>query len=209
MRPLSAALHRRADSRPAADLAKQVAFGWWLCIALLLLGPSSPLTAQDASPTSETSSSTAPSTQDEAAPSPQTSPPPPPEPVDEGPSFILVINAKNEVEELDTSRISKMFLKKVKRWPDKDKTSVEPVDQVESSPIREEFTRAIHNKDLFAVKSYWQRMIFSGRMAPPPELRNDAEVLSFVRSRPGAIGYVQRGTDLGDGVKELKITPDD
>ena len=163
-----------------------------------------PISAQSTTtPTAsdEPRSSTAQNSNDSASDTPQEA--------DEGPSFVLVIHAQNEIDELDATRISKMFLKKIKRWPDKDKTSVEPVDQSESSPIREDFTRVVHNKDLFAIKSYWQRMIFSGRMAPPPELRSDAEVLSFVRSRPGAIGYVQRGTDLGDGVKELKISPED
>ena len=103
-----------------------------------------------------------------------------------------------------------MFLKKVKRWSDTDKTPVEPVDQAQDSSVREAFTQAIHiNKDLFAIKSYWQRMIFSGRMAPPPELRTDDEVLAFVRSRRGAIGYVRRGIELGEGVKALKINPDE
>lgn len=123
--------------------------------------------------------------------------------------FVLVINAKNPILDLDRSRISKMFLKKIKRWPDKEKTPVEPIDQTEDSTIREAFTRAIHNKDLFAIKTYWQRMIFSGRMAPPPELRSDAEVLSFVRSRRGAIGYVRSDTDLGEGVTVLKVIQDE
>ncbi len=121
--------------------------------------------------------------------------------------FILVVHAKNELDELDTSRISKMFLKKVRRWTDSDKTPVEPVDQAQDSTVREEFTQVIHvNKDLFAIKTYWQRMIFSGRMAPPPELRSDEEILAFVRSRRGAIGYVSRNATLGEGVKELKIS---
>lgn len=121
--------------------------------------------------------------------------------------FVLVVHAKNEIAELEASRISKMFLKKVRRWANNDKTPVEPVDQAQDSTVREAFTQVIHeNKDLFAIKTYWQRMIFSGRMAPPPELRTDQEILAFVRSRRGAIGYVSRGTPLGDGVKELKIS---
>lgn len=115
--------------------------------------------------------------------------------------FILVINAANPTTELERSRMAKMFLKKAKRWDDGE--AVVAVDQADKSIVRERFTRVIHTKSVSAIKSFWQRMIFSGRDSPPDELATDAAVLEFVRSERGAIGYVSSGTDLGAGVKEL------
>ena len=39
-----------------------------------------------------------------------------------------------------------------------------------------------------------------------PEFWTDAEVVAFVRSHPGAIGYVADGTAVGDGLKVVKLT---
>ena len=41
--------------------------------------------------------------------------------------------------------------------------------------------------------------IFSGRANPPPARASDADVLTYVRSNPGAIGYVAGGVELGSG----------
>jgi ABC-type phosphate transport system substrate-binding protein len=57
------------------------------------------------------------------------------------------------------------------------------------------------------VKSYWQQQIFSGRDVPPPEKQTENDVVAFVRSNPGAIGYVSKGVDIGRGVKALSVAP--
>ncbi len=118
--------------------------------------------------------------------------------------FIVVINAANPATEMESSKISKMFLKKVKRWESGE--PVLPVDQDEKSPVRKAFTEAIHGKKVSAIKSYWQRMIFSGRDVPPAALNSDQAVIDFVAKDPGAISYVTSGIDLGSDVKELKVT---
>ena len=123
----------------------------------------------------------------------------------EGPGFVLVIHADNPAETLEKSLATKMFLKKVKRWPDSD-LEVTPVDQDEKSAVREAFTQAVHGKRVSAIKTFWQRMIFSGRAVPPDELADDAAVLAFVAATPGAIGYVSDSAELGDGVKVLTLT---
>lgn len=118
--------------------------------------------------------------------------------------FKVVVNDANTTTEIERSRLAKMFLKKLKRW-DNDVT-VEPVDQLERSPVREAFSEAVHKRSVSAIKSYWQRMIFSGREVPPQELASDGEVLAFVRSQPGGLGYVAEDTELGSGVRELRVT---
>jgi len=117
--------------------------------------------------------------------------------------FKLVVNADNPVSALDTVKIAKMFLKKIPRWDNG--IRVIPVDQAESSDVRAAFSESIHKKSVSAIKSYWQRMIFSGRDVSPEELPSDAAVLTYVRGEPGAIGYVARDTVLGPGIKELKV----
>lgn len=80
------------------------------------------------------------------------------------------------------------------------------MDLIPSSVARRDFTREVHGKDVSAIKSYWQKLIFSGRATPPSEMRSEQDVVDFVRGRKGAIGYVSAGTALGRGVKVLQIS---
>ncbi len=119
--------------------------------------------------------------------------------------FRVIVNAANETAAVERSRVSKMFLKKVRSWPDSE-LSVVAADQSEKAPVREAFTRAIHKKKVSAIKSYWQRMTFSGRDVPWQELGSDRSVLEFVDGNTGAIGYVSPEIELSDGVRVLEIT---
>ena len=114
-------------------------------------------------------------------------------------SYRVVVNSENPISSLSRDQASKLFLKKVRTW--EHGVTVLPVDLVGSSPVREEFTREIHGKSVSAVKNYWQQQIFSGRNTPPPEKTSDGDVISYVKSSPGAIGYVSGKAD----VKEVKV----
>jgi hypothetical protein len=118
---------------------------------------------------------------------------------------VVVVNVANPVTALPADEVSKLFLKKTAKWPDG--ARVMPVDLVDSSALREAFSKQIHGKGSSAIKAYWQRMIFSGQEVPPPEKPSIGEALAYVRGNPGAIGYAPAGADLGPGLKVLRVTP--
>ncbi len=125
-------------------------------------------------------------------------------PGDADTTFQVVVHAGNPTTVMVASKVDRMFLKKLKRWDHGER--VLPVDLEAKSPIRKAFTKFVHGKSVTAIKSFWQRMIFSGRDVPPEEKQSEKDVLDFVRANPGAIGYVATETALGDGVKKLTIT---
>jgi ABC-type phosphate transport system substrate-binding protein len=119
---------------------------------------------------------------------------------------VVVVNAANPVSTLRRDQISGIFLGKTQRWPSTPQ-DVLPVDQIDRQPARATFAHDVLGKSLDAIKFYWQEQIFSGRANPPPARASDADVLTYVRSNPGAIGYVAGGVELGSGVKAITITP--
>ena len=120
-------------------------------------------------------------------------------------AFVVIVHADNPATSVDQDRLSKMFLKKIKRW-EVSEASVAAFDQMESADVRESFTRSVHGKSISAIKSYWQRMIFSGRDVPPDELESDVEVMAAVAGNEGGVGYVSADADLTDGVKTIDVT---
>ena len=118
--------------------------------------------------------------------------------------FKLIVNSENPVETMSIDQISKTFFKKISHW--ENGARIMPVDLTNSSTIRVSFSKSVLGKNVSAVKAFWQKQIFSGRGVPPPEKRNEKDVLQFVSENLGAIGYVSVKTSInGSGVKTLKI----
>lgn len=117
--------------------------------------------------------------------------------------YQIVIHAENPASALEKGQVSNFLLKKKSRWSDG--TPVDPVDLPSDSPVRAALSEDVHGRSVSSIKNYWQRQIFSGRNVPPPELDDDAAVIDYVRSNPGAIGYVSQSTGTS-GVKVLQVT---
>ena len=117
-------------------------------------------------------------------------------------SYKVIVNNSVSVSSLSKKAISDLFLKRATKW--ESGAAVTPVDQLDSSNAREGFSKAVHGKTAAAVKSYWNQQIFSGRDVPPVEKKSDAEVLSFVRSTPGAIGYLSEAASA-EGVRVVTV----
>jgi ABC-type phosphate transport system substrate-binding protein len=118
--------------------------------------------------------------------------------------IVVVVNAANPVTTMSRDHLSKIFLREIVTWDNGQE--IMPVDQIDKSPARIVFARDVQNQSVGALKRYWQERIFSGNESPPPDRVTDADVLTYVRSNAGAIGYVLEGTDLGPGVKAVVIS---
>ena len=116
--------------------------------------------------------------------------------------FVLVAHPDLRVVSVSRAELSKIFLRRLRTWSDG--TPARPVDQLPDRPVRSWFSRRVHGRSVVNIEVYWKRRIFSGRGVPPPELGDDQQVLEFVRTQPGAVGYVAAGRDLA-GVRKLAL----
>ena len=117
--------------------------------------------------------------------------------------FVVVVNVTNPASSIGRSELAALFTKKAQSWSDG--TPAFPVDLPADDPTREAFTAAIHGKSAQSIRAYWQQQIFSGRQVPPPERDSDEQVLAYVRTTVGAIGYVRPTARLGPNVKVLGL----
>jgi ABC-type phosphate transport system substrate-binding protein len=116
---------------------------------------------------------------------------------------VIIVNAANPLESLNAGDVSKMFLRKRTKWADG--RLIQPIDQIETSPVRRRFSNDLLGMDVPSVKGFWQELVFSGRGEPPPERASDADVIAFVKANPTAIGYVLRSASAA-AVKTITIT---
>ena len=157
--------------------------------AFLVATTLSPLTAQ-------TPPTQSPSTAEAGKPS---------EPV---PEFRIIVHRDNPITALSAKALSRIFLKKTKRWDEDlwpEEVRIVPYDLAEKSQVRKDFTRTVHDKSTGAIKSYWQREIFSGRDVNPDELDSDEDMMERVASDRGAIGYVSGNAKIAGKLKVLEI----
>lgn len=118
--------------------------------------------------------------------------------------YIIIVHKENDITSIDRKELSKIFLKRVRRWTNDEK--IIPVDLKTDSSVRESFTARIHKKKVSAIKAYWQKRIFTGRGIPPAELKSSREVLEHVSENVNAIGYIHSNTDISNyAVKTLTV----
>lgn len=119
------------------------------------------------------------------------------------PAFKVISHPDLKGALIDRATLSAVFLKKAPRWGDG--TPAQPVDQSTQAPLREAFSQRVHGQPLAAVMRYWMRQISEGQGVPPPVKGSDADVIAYVSSRRGAVGYVAAETPLPDTVRVLQL----
>jgi len=117
-------------------------------------------------------------------------------------AFRVIVHPDVKGSQMPRSVLSAIFLKQALKWGDG--RPVVPVDQSVQSAVRRQFSSDVLKQGIVQVQVYWQRKIAAGQV-PPPVKTSDEEVVAFVASTPGAIGYVSPSTTLPDTVREVTV----
>ena len=115
----------------------------------------------------------------------------------------VIVNSANGLSSMTRLEVSNFYLGKANKWPNG--TTAMPVDLAGKTPTRRLFSSEVLKKEIEAVESLWQQLIFAGKAIPPPTKPSEAEVVAYVKANPGGIGYISYATDLQSGVKEFQL----
>jgi len=118
-------------------------------------------------------------------------------------AFRVVAHPGVEGSRIARSNLAAIYMRKVLRWGDR--TSTQPVDQSSQSPVREAFSRMVLEASLGELQLYWRKRLVMDRVMPPPTKPSDEEVLAFVASHSGAIGYVSETVEIPPTVKLVEV----
>jgi hypothetical protein len=67
------------------------------------------------------------------------------------------------------------------------------------------FTKEILGETMASAMAYWVRQISGGGARPPVVKDKDDDVIAFIASTPGGIGYVSEDATLPATVKAIKV----
>jgi len=111
--------------------------------------------------------------------------------------IAVIVNPAND-SSLQADEIAKLYLGKSKKFSNGQ--SAIALDRSEGSELRIKFLESTVGKDESQMKSYWSRLIFTGKGIPPKVVETDAEVKDLVSRNPDTIGYIDAGA-VDDTVK--------
>jgi ABC-type phosphate transport system substrate-binding protein len=111
---------------------------------------------------------------------------------------VVVVNPKAAESSMTKDQVAQFFLGK--------SSTMSPVDQPESAPVRAEFYKKVTDKDASQVKSLWSKLVFTGKATMPKEAADSAAVKKMVASDPKAIGYIEKSA-IDASVKVIYTAP--
>ncbi len=111
----------------------------------------------------------------------------------------VVIIGNANLRQLDANTVARIYTGKV---IEVDGVAVTAVNASSGSPVRNRFLQAYLKQDEDKYTAYWTVRRYIGKGASPRELTRSADVINFVNSTPGAIGYIDEA-DVQPGINVL------
>ena len=115
--------------------------------------------------------------------------------------IVAVVSAESSITRLSTGQLADIFLGKVSRFPDG--SLAVPVDLSDGSAERDQFYAKVTGKTPAQIKSYWSKIIFTGRGQPPKAVQNGSDMKTYVAANIDAIGYMD-STMVDNSVRVLR-----
>lgn len=116
---------------------------------------------------------------------------------------VAVVSADSPINSLSSSQVIGIFLGRTSHFPDGD--GAIPIDQTEGSAARDKFYAHFAAMSAAQVKTFWSRIIFTGRGQPPRIAGTSIELKKLLLANPNAIGYLDR-SELDSSLRAV-LTP--
>ena len=116
---------------------------------------------------------------------------------------VVVVGKDSPISSLSESQLRQLYLQGFGRVAG---FSVKVLDLPEDSHVRKDFYQEAVGKTPAQMKSYWSRMIFTGRGAPPRRVSGIRAMQVMLENNPELMGYLP-GDQVSSGLKVLYRLP--
>jgi ABC-type phosphate transport system substrate-binding protein len=112
---------------------------------------------------------------------------------------VAVIVHPDNTSSLTDTEIERIFLGKSAQFPD----GSEAIPINTTGDIYDEFNERVLGRNSAQIKSYWAKLVFTGKGAPPKEV-DEASVIELIKNNKNAIAYIDSGKVTDDVKVVLK-----
>ena len=116
----------------------------------------------------------------------------------------LMVVANLDTPPLNEDTLQKVYLGKVVEVNGR---PITPVNLAKGHVVRKAFMEQIMTQDDDKFIGYWTVRRYIGKGTPPREFATVEQQLEFLRATPGAVGYVDDGADVSQGLRTLLKKP--
>jgi ABC-type phosphate transport system substrate-binding protein len=125
-----------------------------------------------------------------------------PRPAGSADAFKVIVNSRMTGRTVSRETLSQVYLGKVERWGDG--KPIAAVDLSTTSPVRAAFSQSVVGMSVVSVRMHWTRTMVTDHF-PPMVRSTDEDVIAFVGTRTGAVGYVSADAVLPDTVQVVAV----
>jgi ABC-type phosphate transport system substrate-binding protein len=125
-----------------------------------------------------------------------------PRPASAADAFKFIANSRMTGRTVTRETLSQVYLGKAERWGDG--KPITAVDLSTTSPVRAAFSQTVLGMSVVSVRMYWTRTMVTDHF-PPMVRSTDEDVIAFVSSRTGSVGYVSADAVLPDTVHTVVV----
>lgn len=118
-----------------------------------------------------------------------------------GGTVAVIINKENPVTTLSVSEVKLLWMRKIKkRWPEINK-NIRPADYKSKNNAQTAFYANVLGLSAADVETYFTQKQYESAEKPQDKFSSESEMIDFVGSEIGAIGFVNMSS-LSDAAKE-------
>ena len=105
--------------------------------------------------------------------------------------LLIIVNEATAQEEINQAMVKNVFLGRKTQWDNGD--TIFPAT-LKRGPVHGAFLKSFVKKSPSQYLTFWRQVIFTGMGTPPKSFATEAELVDYVRTTSGAIGYIDSAT---------------
>ncbi|MEY4590218.1 MAG: hypothetical protein RL497_2294 [Pseudomonadota bacterium] len=115
---------------------------------------------------------------------------------------VVIVNSNSSISNLSVEQVSDIFLGKSSRFSDG--SQAVPIDQAPDAEDAGAFRDKVTKKSASQLKSYWSKLVFTGKAQMPKQVSDGKEVKTLISANPNMIGYMD--SKLVDGSVKVVLS---
>ena len=117
---------------------------------------------------------------------------------------VIIANKNVPVDGISVADLKDIYTGRTTYWPDGQSVKLAVLDDQTTEKTDAALEEVSGMDSTSQFKTFWQRMVFSGRGQMPKEIGDTASLVAYVAATKGAIAIVLADADL-KGVKKLEV----